>query len=67
MECFASHIEDGATLDRPMKDVKFFRYLWQNKLVDVHEYRELVQEGQVRRGPPVIMFEKGERGKRQRH
>jgi len=63
LECFASHIEEGAKLDRPMKDVKLYRYLFQNKLIKVEQYQELVQEGQVRRGPPVIRFERRERGR----
>ena len=66
MECLASHIEEGATLARPWKDIELYSYMWRNRLITNDEYRELVQDGRVRRGIPVIEFEKRDRGRRQR-
>jgi hypothetical protein len=62
MECFASHIEGGATLDRPIKDVEFFRYLWRKKVIKANDFRDLVQDGKIGRGGPLMTFEQRQRG-----
>jgi len=63
MDCIASHIDDGAKLDRPMKDIKLFKYLWRKKVISDNDFRDLVQDGQVGQGGPVVTFEQRQRGR----